>query len=277
MRVGDVAQADRLREQAGWNQTLADWQRILTWEPRGCFVAEQQGQIVGTVTTTIFGPELAWIGMMLVDRDARRHGIGRRLLAHALEWLEGVRGVRCVGLDATPQGKLLYDSMGFVEAYTLHRRHGLAPRLEASPAVRRIDASALSRLVDLDHGALGVDRTRLLRDLCAAHPTGCFVLDGERPVLGYALTRPGARRWHVGPVVARDAPSARLLLHAALARLADQPVVIDTLDTNQAASRLADELGLVAVRPFIRMWRGQPLPTATPHNVCFGIVGPEVG
>src|SRR5687768_11117528 len=109
MHADDVAEADRLRAQAGWNQTLADWRRVLVWEPAGCFVAEQHGRVVGTVTTTIYGRELAWVGMMLVDRSARRQGIGRRLLAHALDWLEHERGIACVALDATPQGKLLYD------------------------------------------------------------------------------------------------------------------------------------------------------------------------
>src|SRR5206468_9315314 len=100
MRSDDLVLADRLREQAGWNQTLADWQRVLAWEPDGCFVAEQDERIVGTITTTIYGTELAWVGMMLVDQDSRRHGIGRRLLTYALDWLERVRGVTCIGLDA---------------------------------------------------------------------------------------------------------------------------------------------------------------------------------
>src|SRR5207244_8379604 len=126
--------------------------------------------------------------------------------------------------------------------------------------------------------ALGVDRTRVLRDLHAANPLGSFMLDDDAgTVRGYALTRPGARRWYVGPVVARDTESADALLRAALAPLADQPVVVDTVDTNAAATRLADDLGLEPVRPFIRMSRGQPLPAATPDSVCFGIAGPEIG
>jgi GNAT superfamily N-acetyltransferase len=277
MRPSDLARADRLREQVGWNQTLVDWQHVLSWEPEGCFVAEHDEQIVGTVTTTVFGPELAWVGMMLIDQAVRRQGLGRRLLEHALAWLEDKRQVRCVGLDATPQGKLLYDRMGFADAYTLHRRHGVAACLTAAAEVRPLNGSDLTPVVELDRSALGVDRARLVQDLHAGHTAGSFVFERGGEILGYVLSRPGANRWYVGPMVAREASVAEALANAAMAPLAGQPVVMDTVDTNDAATGLAEKLGLAEVRPFIRMWRGEPLPPAEPSRVCFGIIGPEVG
>src|SRR5689334_25213122 len=84
MTPADLPVAARLREQAGWNQTRADWQRLLTWAPDGCFVAAQAGRVVGTVTTTAYGARLAWLGMLLVDTDLRRRGIGRALLTRAV-------------------------------------------------------------------------------------------------------------------------------------------------------------------------------------------------
>jgi hypothetical protein len=166
--------------------------------------------------------------------------------------------------------------MEFVDAYTLQRRHGVAPRVAAPANVRRMQPADLTRAADLDRFALGVDRGRMLRDLHAAQPDGCFVLEDGGALLGYALSRQGARRWYVGPVVARDGESAEALLRAVLAPLADKPVVVDTVDNNAAATRLADEFGFAPARPFIRMWRGQPLPPTDP-NVCFAIAGPEIG
>jgi hypothetical protein len=55
MTPADLPAAERLRAQAGWNQTRADWQRLLAWAPGGCFVAAQDGRVVGTVTTTAYG------------------------------------------------------------------------------------------------------------------------------------------------------------------------------------------------------------------------------
>src|SRR5919204_6233556 len=99
MRRDDIAAADRLRALAGWNQTQEDWARLLDWEPDGCFVAEQDATIVGSATSTTFGRDLAWVGMMLVDPERRRQGIARCLLSRVLDWLESDRRVRSVALD----------------------------------------------------------------------------------------------------------------------------------------------------------------------------------
>ena len=72
MTRADVPFADSLRALAGWNQTVDDWKCFLALEPDGCFLAEWNGAPVGTATTTVYGPELAWIGMALVHPDFRR-------------------------------------------------------------------------------------------------------------------------------------------------------------------------------------------------------------
>lgn len=276
MQPVDIHAGDRLRALANWNQTAEDWARILRWEPDGCFVAEQAGQIVGTVTSTVFGRDLAWIGMMLVDPDLHRQGIGRRLLSHVLEWLEHTRQVRCIGLDATPIGKTLYDTMGFTEAYTLQRWEGVGPRLEATGNMRPLRVEDVPRLADLDRCALGVDRLRVIRDVVAAHPAGCAAVEREGAIVGYACSRPGARRWYVGPAVVREADVAQMLLAGGLAPLEGRLLVMDIPDSNHTALAFAESAGWQPVRPFIRMWRGEPPVQSDPHT-CMAIVGPEVG
>lgn len=65
MSVTDIPQALRLCRDAGWNQLQEDWHRLIDYEPQGCFVAICDGQLAGTVTTTRYGRELAWIGSTL--------------------------------------------------------------------------------------------------------------------------------------------------------------------------------------------------------------------
>jgi hypothetical protein len=65
----DLTAAMRLVEPANWNQTQHDWRRLLRLEPQGCFAAWLDGRLVATITTTIYGTELAWIGMMFVARN----------------------------------------------------------------------------------------------------------------------------------------------------------------------------------------------------------------
>ena len=103
MTAADIAFGMRLKEQAGWNQTEADWIRALDLEPEGCFVAVLDGTPVGTETTCVFGP-VAWVTMVLVEQSVRGRGIGRALIERTMQFLEG-RGVETVRLDATPLGR----------------------------------------------------------------------------------------------------------------------------------------------------------------------------
>ena len=84
LRESDVAAAMDLKRLAGWNQTEADWRTLLQLEPDGCFAAVLDDQLIGTTTTTRYGSELAWIGMVLVRPDQRRRGIATKLLETAL-------------------------------------------------------------------------------------------------------------------------------------------------------------------------------------------------
>src|SRR4026209_418202 len=123
----DLPFADAVRALAGWNQTIADWERFLAAEPGGCFLAEWDGVPAGTATTIVYGPAVAWIGMVLVHPDHRRRGIGRALLERCIEHLRE-RGVRCIKLDATPAGKQVYDGLGFKDEWTLTRSEHAAVR-----------------------------------------------------------------------------------------------------------------------------------------------------
>jgi len=116
----DLDFADRMRAALGWNQRREDWARYLRHAPDGCFLAEWEGQPAGTVTTTSYGEDLAWIGMLLVHPDYRRRGIATALMERALEHLRS-RRIRCIKLDATPEGRPVYERLGFRDEWTMQR------------------------------------------------------------------------------------------------------------------------------------------------------------
>src|ERR1044071_2232747 len=117
----DIPSAMRLKEAAGWNQTEADWRRLLSLQPNGCFAAVKDGRLVGTTTTTIYD-ELAWIGMVLVDPQYRRQGIAVQLMNVALEYLNGK--VETIKLDATELGQPVYEKFGFAAESEVERWSG---------------------------------------------------------------------------------------------------------------------------------------------------------
>ncbi len=74
MTINDLQLGLRLTQQAGWNQTESDWLRCMNLEPEGCFVAEFDGYSGGTTATCVFD-RVAWIAMVLVDKNARGKGV----------------------------------------------------------------------------------------------------------------------------------------------------------------------------------------------------------
>lgn len=271
MTAADLNAADELRRLAGWNQTLADWQRILSLEPEGCFVAAKSDCVVGTVTTTTYGEAFAWIGMMLVHPGHQRHGIGTRLMQQVLDYLRG-RAVRCVKLDATPAGQILYEKLGFVPEYTLTRyaseRQVSARRWSDT---RELSGSDWPAIDDLDANAFGTSRARLLRELVLSSQSA-RIWPAEGRVRGWGILRPGAKAAYLGPLVCADPKGALLLANALLSHAADQPVFWDIPDRNAAA---AARFGFVPVRALTRMGLGPTVHDKPEH--LFGIADPALG
>ena len=87
-------------------------------DPAGVFVAESDGAVVGYVSTWIDAEgDLGNIPNLAVDSSYRNHGIGRRLLEHALDHFRahGVGHAKIETLEQNAIGQHLYPSLGFRE------------------------------------------------------------------------------------------------------------------------------------------------------------------
>jgi len=211
---------------ANWNQLPADWTRIVSLEPEGCYCIEEDGRVVATATAVTYGEDLAWIGMVLTHPEYRGRGFAARLMGVCLEYCER-RNVRCVKLDATDMGRPLYEKCGFVEESVVERWRGELPAL---PVREYPPHSSLDRL------AFGADRSEVLA------------------LLG--SSRAGRVANYVGPVVARSIEEAReKVLHAGVSGA----TYWDVPEKNVAAWELAHELGFAPVRKLWRMRKGAPI------------------
>lgn len=278
MRSWDLPFADSLRSLAGWNQTQADWRRFLTMEPQGCFLAESNGARAGTATTVIYGPDLAWIGMVLVHPKYRRRGIGRALLLKCIEHLQ-TRRVRCIKLDATPEGRAVYEKLGFKDEWTLRRWEATlpAPAREASDSRIRVWQPAdASRLEPLDNRAFGVSRRKLIAAL--ALQARCALTFESRPehLAGFGMLRAGAQSSYLGPVAAGSPEHGIALVEALLAQEGGGRVFWDVPDPNAAAISCAERHGFRTQRSLARMWLGDNSSAGNPLEQ-FAISGPELG
>ena len=271
----DIPAALRLKELARWNQTESDWRRLLRLEPTGCFCATIAGNVVATITTTTYGLELAWIGMVLVDPEFRRLGIATRLMRLALDRLIEA-GVATVKLDATPDGRAVYENLGFKEESLIERWEGVAGRQAVGCAT--LDISERQEALALDRDAFGEDRSKLIEMLVEDSYVTPVVATTttDRRLTGYALARRGSLAAYVGPVVATVSDSATVLLDGLLSQMSGQRVYVD-LNTNFGGGReLLATRGLVKQRDLIRMSYGQENSAGSSPSI-FAIAGPEVG
>ena len=271
---GDLDDALALSTAEGWNQTAADWGRLLRLDPDGCFAARDGSRLVGTVTTVTYGRDLAWIGMMVVHPDFRGRGLGAALMEHALGHAHAL-GVACVKLDATPAGRPLYESLGFEAETEMERWQGVA-RSDARPGPAPRPLDALRALLALDRSAFGVDRSAVLGRLATEGAAEPLVEPAGGVPAGCALARRGRAAAYLGPLIATNADTARRLLDGMLARLDGQEVCLDLhrggrLEPDALAAR-----GLSKRRVLVRMARGARSAAGTSPAICAS-AGPELG
>ncbi|MBN2309986.1 MAG: GNAT family N-acetyltransferase [Candidatus Hydrogenedentes bacterium] len=276
MAEQDLDAGARLSQGAGWNQRRADWAFLYRANPAGCFVAERNGRVAGTVTAIDYGGKSGWIAMMLVEPSMRRQGVGSRLMAAAVEALGHCESIK---LDATPAGKKVYDRLGFVDEYQFCRltipsvHPGDSP---VSQRVRPMGDGDLDAVVALDAGWFGIERRVVIEGFRALAPEYALVAEEAGAIAGFALGRHGEHFEQIGPVMAAGVDTAKALARAAFARTAGKPVAVDALEHTLAWWKWLESLGFTKQRPFIRMYRGANPYPGTPRHI-FAIAGPEVG
>ncbi len=272
----DVPSALRLEELIRWNQTESDWRRVLALDARGCFGAFIAGQLIGTITTATYAGQLAWIGMVLVHPDYRRRGVATRLMRMALDYSQGA-GLTTIKLDATPEGRPVYESLGFAPESVVERWEGTA-RTSPSSGMSKLDERTLPEFLDLDRLAFGADRSRLLdflvKDSCCQPLVMVEPMNGRS--CGYVLARRGERAFYIGPLIAVDERAALTLLDAMLDQLAGKRVYIDLNAGFPGGARALADRRFVKQRDLIRMRYGIESSAGTSNRV-FASAGPELG
>ncbi len=268
LTAADIPAGMRLKEAAGWNQTVADWQRVLALEPEGCFAIECDGEVRATTTAVCFGRELAWIGMVLTDAQYRGRGFARRLMEHALAYLRD-RRVAWIKLDATDMGRPLYERLGFREEGAIERWMRPAGGVQQQSG----EVGGFELDAALDREAFGADRSRLLHVLAEIESAW---IEGT----GFAMGRPGAKAAYFGPCVARSSDTARALLTWFLAKHGTESVYWDILPANAKSAEMAREFGFERVRKLARMaipGVAEPATLGNHDAMVFATAGFEFG
>jgi GNAT superfamily N-acetyltransferase len=275
MHMGDIPAGLHLCRLSRWNQLEEDWRAFLGSPDGGGRLAERDGIAIGTVTFLNYGRCFSWLSMMLVHPDARRGGIGTRLMDAALDALAGEG---CVRLDATPLGEPLYRRFGFSGEYELLRAKVAVPSSRFGPVpenVRPMGAGDLAEVFARDRQVFGADRSVLLASFYRRAPDLAWMVRGET-LLGYCFGRPGYLYRQLGPVVAEDAAVARDLVAHCLAGQPGEDLAVDVPRFSPEWIAWLKSVGFTVERLFLRMCRGQTQCSGLAAHQ-FAIAGPEFG
>ena len=277
MHPDDIETAMKLSAAEGWNQTDRDWKLFLERENNVCMVAESVNRVVGTTTSINYSNRVAWIGMVLVDKEYRGKGISKSLLAAVLKKLERCKSIK---LDATPQGQQVYKSLDFKDEYLIARMSISSMKefsFEANSHLPElIHNNDHQQIIELDEISFGADRVELIGSLLKDYPDKTLMLKQNNSITGFALGRDGNRYHHIGPVVASSGKDAKLLLATAFRKLINKPIVVDVLCDKEGVIDWLTSIGFTKQRHFTRMYKNEnPFPGLL--NKQYAICGPEFG
>ena len=208
--AADLPHLLAVSESVGWPHTSDDWKAIL--ESARVFAHRGAGgDLMSTGAVFPFDATLAAIGMIIVTPQAQGRGLARAMMQHCLRALGSP--APAFMLIATPQGRPLYEHLGF-EVVDHIQKLVRGPRSHAAPhghdvaSLADADGDALHHL---DRAAFGVDRRRAL-DARVQRRRGGAVLRDNGAVVGYGLSAPQQALVSVGPVVAPDTDGAAALV-----------------------------------------------------------------
>ena len=257
----------------GWNPGRRDAASFHVADPSGFLMGFVDDQPVGCISVVRYGAAYGFLGFYIVAPEWRGHGHGMAV------WQAGMRhlGDRAIGLDGVVAQQDNYRKSGFVLA---HRNIRFGGRPQVGPfsgQAELVDPARIGfdRLAAFDRRFFPAPRDAFLVRWLATpgHHALAAIANGEIAALG--VIRPCRRGRKIGPLYAATPALAADLFAALCGDAGDEPVFLDVPETNPAAIRLAESVGLTPEFETARMYRG-----ATPQtdiDALYGITTFELG
>ncbi|MFE0423491.1 GNAT family N-acetyltransferase [Streptomyces sp. NPDC058953] len=250
----DLRHCADLAEDRGWARTESVWGLLLAAGTGFGIDAPEGTGLAGCCVLTPYDPGFSAVGKLLVAGRYGRQGLGRRLMGHIM----AAAGETPLMLFATPQGRPIYQKLGFVETGRVERILGRlddAADAAATEAVtRRATAEDIPAIVRLDAECFGADRTHMITRLPAVADRLWVAEDGGE-IIGYAAGWPTSEGYGIGPLTARDTRTARALL-VTVARSVDGPVRTNIHDEHKELLDWAVDHGMAPVTTNVAMTYG---------------------
>jgi ribosomal protein S18 acetylase RimI-like enzyme len=270
MSEKDIAFAVSMTDIEKWGYLSSDFKRLISLEPKGCFVAWKEDTPVGIVTTSSY-EDYGFIGTLIVDKLSRGAKIGGALMVECIDYL-GRKGVTTIELDGVFEAVSLYRRLGFKDKYFSYRLSKIVESGKGDP--QRFEPSMLDELVAFDRKMTGLARERHLVRFARDFSDSIYVNKPDA-MRAYAVARPrGENSVAIGPMIADSPESGGKLLLSILARYKGYRLGLGVPEPNRRFVEFLRRLEFQHTVPSLRMYLGRRL-NYEEHMCC--IISPEKG
>ncbi len=199
----------QLTRRIGWNFTSQQVNMFLsvkeTWV--GHWLKDQ---LVSSAALFQYGQKLASLGIVMVDPNHRRKGLGKQAVQQCLN-VAALAGSP-VTLVATPEGYPLYHALGFQTIGQIHRFERIQTENDVHPVETKdmlpVVETDLEDLTRLDEIVIGANRQDVHRILLQNIERGFKIRDTRGELQGFGLAVCRHNVLAVGPLMATSSDEA---------------------------------------------------------------------
>jgi hypothetical protein len=270
----DVARVMGWAKDEGWNPAPSDRMPFVVADPGAFLIGRLEGEPVVSIAVTRYGAGFGFLGCYIARPPVRGKGYGIQIWNAGMQRLAG----RNVGLDGVPAQQANYRRSGFVLAWNNARHEGVPAASMPVPAgVTLVDARTIpfDRLLAYDRRFYPEARDAFLAAWIDMPGRTSLVALQDGAIAGFATIRDAVTTSRIGPLYAASPAIAGALVTTLAGAFPGRPTAVDMPDYNQAAIRLAEQLGLAPAFETARMYTG-PEP-AIDRAGLYGVASLELG
>ncbi|MFL9460892.1 GNAT family N-acetyltransferase [Scytonema tolypothrichoides VB-61278_2] len=255
----------------GWNPGIYDAECFYQCDPHGFFLAELNGEPIGSISAVAYGKDFGVLGFYIVKPQFRGQGFGLKIWKTAMAYLSTERNISVDGVIAQQEN---YKKSGFQIAYN-HIRYKTIGGGAVPDNIVELATVPIDELVAYERNFFPRERVRFLQLWIQQPNSAALGVVSEGRIVGYGVIRQSHTGFRIGPLFANKGQIAEQLLLALLAKATDAPVFLDVPDANPEAIALAQRYGMKPVSEVARMYTRE-IPKL-PINRIFAVTSLEVG
>ncbi|WP_368502640.1 GNAT family N-acetyltransferase (plasmid) [Alkalihalophilus sp. As8PL] len=209
----DIDELIKLSTSVGWDYDSYEIETILSSGAIFGF-KNPAGKIVSSAAIIPYNNEIASIGMVIVHKNFRNMGLGRKTTQKCIEFVSSDLPIMLISTD---EGKYLYERLGFETKDSISKY--LCSKYESARQVKYNDLiiedfkrNHFNKILDLDEGAYGVRRETFLSARIKQCTQCKVVKDINNKIIGFGISVQGPVNLTLGPIVAPDNETAKALI-----------------------------------------------------------------